>query len=66
MKHKLIVNRRKKYTITQKFGRCIRYNLSVFFSVVFSPDKFRLFSWWEILSLLFFFAVTITMLVLSS
>jgi len=60
------MNQKRKYTITQKFGRCIRYNLSAFFSLIFSPDKFRLFSWWEILGLLLFFTVTITMLVLSS
>lgn len=45
--------------------RCVRYNLSALFSLIFSPEKFRLFSWWEILGLIIFLIVTGTMLALS-
>lgn len=66
IKYDLFMSHRKRYTFIQKLGRCIRYNLSAFFSLIFSPYKFSLFSWWEIFGIILFFAVTITMLILSS
>lgn len=57
---------KKNITFASKVERTIRYNFSCLISLLFCPEKFYLLKWYEIILIVIFFTVTITMLVLSN
>jgi hypothetical protein len=47
---------KNKYTIAQNIERSTRYWLSCLLSFAFSPNHFRLYSWWVIGAIVLFFS----------